>query len=441
LKKGWIAALVGVVVLYAASAWLLGYSIEHRVDEFVLRFNESNPYVKITANRFHRGWFTSDQELTLEAAQPVFGSGSIHLTVHNVIHHGPICAPDCIGLAQIDSHLLFSPELQPYVTTVFGAAEPLSIRSRLGLFGGGSAQISSPSIGDAAVAGGHLSSQGLTAKSDYAANFDSYTVQASAPHLFYAAKDGKRIDVSGVSATVQSKRALRTLYTGDTSIAIAQLSFGTAVAANALSANDFKISSHADLADGFLTGTVKYGLASVASPPIALTGVNLDLTFRHLDADSLERLTAALREINRDTAMAPQARLGKMMEVSKPHAIALFAKQPELNIDRISASTAAGSASISGLIKFQGLVAEDFDNAAGMKALINKIDADVDVSIDEAFLSSLPGGASSVGRLQPLVSQGLATHDAGKFHTKIGFHGGQTTFNNKPFGPPATDQK
>jgi uncharacterized protein YdgA (DUF945 family) len=441
VKKGWIVAIVVIAALYPASAWLLGYSIEHRTDEFVQRFNESNPYVKISANRFHRGWFTSDQALTLEAARPAFGAGSMRLTVHNIIHHGPICGTNCIGLAQIDSHLVFSPELQPYVTSVFGSAEPLSIRSRLGLLGGGSAQISSPAIGDAVFADGHLSSEGLNARSEYATNLDSYSIQASAPHLVYAAKDGKRFDVLGISTDIQSKRALRTLYTGDTSIAIGQLSFGNAAASSTFSASDFKITSHAAIADGFMTAAVKYGVAGVTAPPVTLTGVNFDLTFRHLEAESLERLTAALREINRDTTMAPQARLGKMMDAAKPHAIALFAKQPELSIDRISASTAAGSALMSGLIKFRGLAAEDFDSAAGMKGLINKIDADVDASIDEAFLTSLPGGAASTARLQPLVSQGLATLDGDKFRTKIGFHGGQATFNGRPFGPPIADKK
>jgi uncharacterized protein YdgA (DUF945 family) len=440
VKKAWIVTIVVIAVLYPVTAWLFGYSIEHRTEEFIRRFNESTPYVKISANRFRRGWFASDQELTLEAAQPAFGAGSVRLTVHNIIHHGPICATSCIGLAQIDSHLVFTPELQSYVTSVFGSAEPLSIRSRLGLFGGGSAQISSPAIGDAVVADGHLSSEGFNAKSEYTADFDSYSIQASAPHLTYAAKDGKRFDASAISTDIQSKRALNTLYTGDTSIAIGQLSFGNA-ASSTFSASDLKITSHAAIADGFMTSTIKYGVASVTAPPVTLTGMNFDLTFRHLEAQSLERLTAAIREINRDATMTPQARLGKMMDAAKPHAIALFAKQPELSIDRISASTAAGSALMSGLIKFHGLAAEDFDSAAGMKGLIKKIDADVDVSIDEAFLTGLPGGAASTARLQPLVSQGLATLDGGKFHTKIGFHGGQTTFNGKPFGPPIADQK
>lgn len=69
LKKGWIIAIVLIVLLYPAIAWVLGYSIEQRSNAFAQEFNDSNSYMKISGNRFHRGWYVSDQERTLEPAQ------------------------------------------------------------------------------------------------------------------------------------------------------------------------------------------------------------------------------------------------------------------------------------------------------------------------------------------------------------------------------------
>jgi uncharacterized protein YdgA (DUF945 family) len=441
MKKGLVIAGVVIAVLYPITAWLMGYAIERRIDEFQQHLSDQNPYVKVSAVGFHRGWFTSDQELTLEPAQLALGAGTLRVTVRNTIHHGPICGMACIGLARVDSHLVFSEELRSRVAAIFGGAEPLSIDSRLGLFGGGSAHVSSPAFKDAVISGASFASDGIVADSDYTANLDTYSTQASAPRLSYASKDGKRFEVTNVAIDVHSQRALRTLYTGDSSFSIGKIAYGSIVGAAAFTAADIRVNSHAEIANGFLQGAVKYDLGAVQAGPVALTSTQMDVTFRHLEADSLERLTAQLREVNRDTTITPQDRSARILEAIKPPMMSLLEKQPEIGIDQIVIATAAGRSVIGGSIKFKPLVAGDFDGDAGAKALIKKVDVDLDVTIDDAFLASLPGGQSSGARLQPFVSQGLATHNGGKFHTTVGFHDGQATFNGKTFGPPVAEKK
>jgi uncharacterized protein YdgA (DUF945 family) len=441
MKRGLVIAGVVIVALYPITAWLMGYAIERRIDEFQQHLNDQNPYVKVSGVSFHRGWFSSDQELTLEPAQLALGAGTLRVTVHNTIHHGPICGMTCIGLARVDSHLVFNEELQARVAAIFGGAEPLSIKSRLGLFGGGSTHVSSPAFKDAVISGASLASDGIAADSHYTANVDSYSTRASAPRLSYTGKDGKRFEVSNVAIDVHSKRALRTLYTGDSSFSIGKIAYGSTVGSGAFTAADVRVNSHSEIANGFLQDAVKYDLGAVQAGPVALTSTKMDIAFRHLDADSLERLTAQLREVNRDATITPQDRSATMLGAIKAPMMSLLGKQPEIGIDRIVIATAAGSSSITGSIKFKQLIAGDFDGDAGAKALIKKVDVDLDVSIDDAFLNSLPGGQSSIARLQPFVSQGLATHDNGKFHTIVGFHDGQATFNGKSFGPPVAEKK
>jgi uncharacterized protein YdgA (DUF945 family) len=441
MKKGLVIAGVAIAVLYPVTAWLMGYVIERRIDEFQQRLNDQNPYVKVSDVSFHRGWFTSDQELTLEPARLPFAAESLRVTVHNTIHHGPICGLTCIGLASVDSHLVFNEEMQARVAAIFGGAEPLRITSRLGLFGGGSAHVSSPAFKDAVISGASLASDGIVADSKYTGNLDTYSTQASVGRLSYAGKDGQRFEVSNIAIDVHSKRALRTLYTGDSSFSIGRIAYGNAAGTGVFTAADIRVNSHAEIADGFMRAEGKYNLGAVQAGPVALTSTKMDISFRHLDADSLERLTAQLREVNRDVAIAPQDRSATMLGAIKAPMMSLLEKQPEIGIDQIVIATAAGSSSISGSVKFKPLVAGDFDGDAGAKALIKKVDIELDVSIDDAFLNSLPGGQSSTARLQPFVSQGLATHDNGKFHTIVGFHDGQATFNGKTFGPPAADKK
>jgi hypothetical protein len=62
----------------------------------------------------------------------------------------------------------------------------------------------------------------------------------------------------------------------------------------------------------------------------------------------------------------------------------------------------------------------------------------LDLAIDEAFLSSLPGpGANALTQLQPMIDQGYITRSNGALRTQILFRAGQTTFNGKPFNPSA----
>jgi Bacterial protein of unknown function (DUF945) len=71
-------------------------------------------------------------------------------------------------------------------------------------------------------------------------------------------------------------------------------------------------------------------------------------------------------------------------------------------------------------------------------AIQHKAVLHLDLAIDEAFLSSLPGaGANALTQLQPMIDQGYITRSNGALRTQILFRGGQTTFNGKPFNPAA----
>jgi uncharacterized protein YdgA (DUF945 family) len=443
LKKGLLITVAALVVLYPLSAGLMGYAIERRVDDTLKQATDQTPYIKVVDHQYHRGWFVSEQDLTVGISPQMAATAAVNITIHNVIHHGPICGPTCWGLARIDSHLVFSGPIQPVVTSIFGLAEALSMHSRLGFFGGGSATVASPPVADIALSGGdHFSSEGMTLATGYTANYDSYTAHGSIPHVKYTGATGKLLEIAAVSVDLHSTRALRSLFVGDTSIDVGEIAYGASGTPGAFSAHAIQAESHSSLADGFMVASVKYSVGAVASAPVSLTGAHFDMTFRHLEAESLEHLTAAMRQTNQDTTLSPATRVPKMMAALKEPAMALLAKQPEISLDRISIATAGGGAVLTGVIKVNGVVAEDFRDETSTKRLAQKIDADLDLTLDDGFLSSVPGGgADSVSKLQSFVDQGLMTHDGGKFHTVIGLHQGQPTFNGKPFGPAVSNQK
>jgi uncharacterized protein YdgA (DUF945 family) len=123
------------------------------------------------------------------------------------------------------------------------------------------------------------------------------------------------------------------------------------------------------------------------------------------------------------------------MSVMKQQGAALLAQQPEITIDQISLANAKGAAVLKGLVGLRGVTSADFADGADAKVLLAKLDVDLDLTLDDALLQSIPGGPNGEKQLQSLVDQGLVTHDNGRFHAAILFRHGQMTFNGKPFQP------
>jgi len=123
LKKLLLTVVV-LVLLYPTVPWLLGRAIESRVTEITGDISQQAPYLTVVESHYKRGWYTSEQDVTIEAlggmtpgqaATAALASPTgqpVRFTIHNVIHHGLVCGATCIGLARIDSTPVFSDELR-----------------------------------------------------------------------------------------------------------------------------------------------------------------------------------------------------------------------------------------------------------------------------------------------------------------------------------------
>jgi uncharacterized protein YdgA (DUF945 family) len=128
--------------------------------------------------------------------------------------------------------------------------------------------------------------------------------------------------------------------------------------------------------------------------------------------------------------------------IMQQQGVALLLKQPELAIDRVSVATSGGEAVLDGVLRLHDFAANDLAPGADWKLLLAKIEGDLEFSCDEGLLKSLPNGGGFEAQLKAFTQQGLATLDAGKFHSKIQVRQGQPTFNGKALGggapPPAS---
>jgi uncharacterized protein YdgA (DUF945 family) len=436
VKRILIGAGAALVLLYPAMVWLVGFSIEKRFDEASAQMSELTPFLTVAENRFHRGWYSSQYDATLELKLP---SAPLRITVHSVIHHGPICGMTCFGLARADTRFALSDQAGLAFAKVLGAAGDLSVESRLGFFGGGSSKMSSPPVKDIALAdGAHLTWGGAAGSFSYGRHFDSYGMHVTLPNVGYSGADGAHMEMAAAVLDARSERALRSLYLGDSSLSVGRVAFARAGGAASFSMSDVRSESQGTAAQGFMTLSSKTGIGAIVAAPVALNAVHFDLAFRHLEMESLERLTAAMRDVNADPASAPAERAGKVLAVFKQQGVALLLHQPEIAIDRVGVATADGQALLTGWARLSDVAATDFAAGAEPAAVIQKLDAELDLTLDEAMLKNFPGaGENAAARIQMLADQGLLTRENGKVRTKILFHHGQTTFNGKLFRPPA----
>jgi uncharacterized protein YdgA (DUF945 family) len=223
------------------------------------------------------------------------------------------------------------------------------------------------------------------------------------------------------------------LYSGDSSFSLAHAAFAGAGGAGALSIDDLRFASRVSADKDFVDMSVKMSSGSIAKAPVALTGARFDVTFRHLEMESLEQLTSAMQDLNQDRTLTPAARTEQMLPLLKQQGARLLTQQPQIAFDQVSIANAGGALILQGLVQMPGVTSADFADGANPKGMIQKLDADLDLSVDAALLKSLPGGVDGAAQLQRLASQGFATQENGRFHTRILFHGGQLTFNGKPF--------
>jgi uncharacterized protein YdgA (DUF945 family) len=447
MKRTLLGGAAALLIVYLFVSWRIGFAIEKQVNQPLEQLKGKTPYVDVVANTFRRGWFVSEQDLTVElfrhltAASPGAGlfSAPIQIKIHNVIWHGPICGLTCIGLARVRSHVSFGPPLGDYLSSAFGSVEPLHSESRMGFGGGGSATISSPAIRDTALShGARIGWGGFELIGEVAPDYSSYSLRGSMPRLFYASPEGGEVEFDDMNMVAHSKRALRSVFQGESSLAIGRMSF-SAKAGGAVISN-LRGSYQSAVSDGYMNLIEKISFGTITASSLNFSGAHFDFSLSHLDVDSLEQLSAAAQKVNQDATLPSEQRSSNLLAAVKQPGIALLSHSPQFILERFSIATGSGEASLSGTVSLKNVAESDFGEGADPKAVIQKLEADLDLSIDDAFINGLPQGANLTAQLQSFADKGLATHANGKFHTKIAFHQGVTTFDGKSLPQPQPPQ-
>jgi uncharacterized protein YdgA (DUF945 family) len=362
----------------------------------------------------------------------------VPITLHSVIHHGPICGWSCFALAHVDTHLVLSNEAKAAITLIYGSAEPLTISSRLGFLGGGTTIFTSPALNQTAIpGGGKLSSDGFKIKVDYTRHRDAYRVDGTLPHLLLDGPDGKRMEIKSVTFKSDGNRALGDLYAGEFVFGIDTISYAGPEGSEPFLLSDLKYGATSTVDGGFMSIAVQFDTGAVGASGVKLKDAHFDLSFKHLDIATLAALTDKLRALYKEQAADPSKYSQAMTAALKAQGLPLLLKQPELSLDRIGLDTASGQVLLTGTLRIPGVTAEDLASDGGTPALMQKLVGDFELTLDDSALNELPGAGSALPQLENMAQQGYFTHENGHWHTTIHSAGTQSTFNGKPFQPGA----
>ncbi len=206
----------------------------------------------------------------------------------------------------------------------------------MGFGGGGTATVSSPAIKDAVLSNGaRIGWGGFELKSELARDYDSYSLHGSMPKVSYASVDGNQVEFDDLDVVAHSKRALRTLYQGDSEFTIGRMSISAPKGGSAVLSN-VQSSYQSAVNNGYMNMIDKISVGAITAASLSFSGAHLDFSLNHLEADSLEQLSAAIQKVNQDVSLPPAQRSQNLLAAIKEPGIAFLAHSPQLSLDRFS---------------------------------------------------------------------------------------------------------
>lgn len=137
---------VGIVVLagaayLGATAWG-GQKAEARYHEQMARVQARLPFVRVSEDKYAKGFFTSTSTTTLQFGCPTPADAQpMTATITSTVHHGPL-AGGTLAAAVIDSQLHVSGAGAQQVAAAFGGV-PLTVHTVVGFAGNASSSFES----------------------------------------------------------------------------------------------------------------------------------------------------------------------------------------------------------------------------------------------------------------------------------------------------------
>jgi uncharacterized protein YdgA (DUF945 family) len=439
-RRTWIPLILVVLLLgYPAAAWLIGMNAESQWEKREQILHEQYPALDIVKHDFHRGVYSSTEEITYRFAGPAAKNlqslatslqwPELQFVVRNQIHHGPWPQMRTFAPATVDTEVILPPQVHDKLIALLGDKAQLTLHTRLNWGGGSTTELHSPAFENAQVKW-----QGLDGTTQASKDLKSAQGAVQAPGL--AVKTDKGV-FSFETLQLQSDQqiALQGLTVGSINLTLAAVRLADKVGMQHVGLQG-KSSLQGDYA------RFNFGLTSdsIQLQEYQLTRVGYEFGATHLYAPALIALNQALRDSNMDPAN-PAAGLAKLQQAVNTHGVDLLTHEPVLEIPRIGFAMPEGELLVSLKAQAPGLTREELQGApnAWQMAMLRHADATADIRIDTALLTKLMASTGKTDQVTPqleaLEKQGYVKIDGNALTTHLAFQHGRLTVNELPFPP------
>jgi uncharacterized protein YdgA (DUF945 family) len=483
-RRTGIALIVVIVVLaYPAAAWLIGITAQHQWEQREQQVSRRYPYFKIVKEDYHRGVYSSTQEITYSLSGPLSkalahgsaglapgsaglaqgspgvapgsaglqsapGSTSgtdLQITVRHTIHHGPLPQLRAFAPAVVDTELVLPPETRQKLVAVFGDKASLTIRTRLHWLGGTTTTLHSSAFERTTPDGVTFTWRGLDGTGELGSDLNSIKADFTAPGLLVKSAPGT-VSLQDLRLTVDQRAAFDGIYVGPMSLTLGSIDVEQATTGKKVLLQKIGIAGASSVQGEFIDMDARIDADSLQIQQYALTHAGYEFRATHLHGPSLSALNKSfIAQQANGSGDTPE--LTNLQAALRSNGIDILVRDPVLEIPRLGFSMPEGTLLISLKASAPGLTHEEVVGSpdALRMALMKHLQASADFRIDTALLDKLleiNGKSDKIGaQLQGLQRQGYLKFDGKALTTHLTFAGGQLKVNDQPFpaigaGPP-----
>jgi uncharacterized protein YdgA (DUF945 family) len=438
LRKSIIILLVIAAIVVLLSPGIIGRIAEESVESNLQWAADENQGIVVTAERFDRGWFSSEgrhrigiQDPAMQGALAILagrepGDGDASLVIDTRIDHGLIPVAS-VGRAEGS----LAPGLGRGVSTLFieftdGQTVPVpgTIYSTIGLNGALSANY--------IVEPGNLEADGSTA------NWGNTNIELSTD------QKSESFVVDGVIESLVVSDAGDTLRLGKTAFSGVQRPshFGISLGDFEIDAESVAIeengietyrlgpvamSGTSDVDGQRVNGDFRMSLDALTIPGYGDSGFDVAVRFTGLDGASLGRMVRTLDEAG-DDASPQELQLLLQDDLEK-----LAAAGFDLHVDQFDFDIPQGPVSARMRFTMEESGAGDFD----LSSVLMKLDAEADLSVAEGFVDHAMAMNPDAGAI---VSMGYLRKNGDVYEMRAEYAKGLLTINGAPMPIPMGGQ-
>ncbi len=400
-----VALLVLLAVVVLISPGIVGRLAEKSLDENIDWVAAENPEVSISTERFDRGWFTSEGRYRVVFKGGAFHDAAVLYSSNGEVTELPALIIDTRidhGLVPVSSMSRESGSLMPGLATTISTfqidpgtgeliAIPGELYSNIGVSGTSKSRfvLEAGSFGNDEFSAAWQGANLLVISNPSAGGISA----DGSIQPFSIVENGERVDIGAITVDVDETRSDFGFSVG--AIELEMESLSTESVNGPFSMGALSLTADTSIDDSRLNGTSALSIQDVVVPSMGNVALAMDISMQGLDAASLGKVSAALREVQDDDN--PEAALQAIYPQIEDDVQKLVASGAEINFNQFDLQLPQGKLSTQLQVKFAEMDDDSpFSWAAVLLAMTASMNMRIPIAVYEFVQMMNPQAESLV---------------------------------------------